>query len=136
MAYYADERVAGGKRPISNTRRVLDRVAARSAVACLETNAFASPTATLAELAADERVSDPLDFLLLAVRPKAIVTYGADAQRHIEHRVGSKLRPCAFQDLDTPWGPAAVRPEPHFSRGYSYQAADDLFAALRAVAGD
>jgi len=39
-----------------------------------------------------------------------------------------------FVHLSAPWGDAAVRAEPHFSRAYSYSAVDELADALLAVA--
>ncbi len=93
------------------------------------------PTTTLAEPAREERVTEPIDFLLLAVQPKAIVTYGADARRHIAQKLKyeRELPLRRFVNLSAPWGDVAVRTEPHFSRAYSYSAADDLADALLAV---
>ncbi len=133
---YQEQRRARGKRPSSSTRRVLDRISTRASVACLETNTFATPTAALAELKRLERVTEPIDLLLLAVQPKAIVTYGADARRQIAQKLNSEreLPLRRFVHRSAPWGDVAVRAEPHFFRAYSYRAADDVADALLAVA--
>lgn len=127
---YADERRQRGKRAQSNTRRILDRVVAAAGVRCLETNVFSTATATLAELSASARVTDPLDFLLLSVRPAIVVTYGEDARRHVETRVPVRVPVGEFARATAPWGEIMVRAEPHFSRGYGYAAAEALGAAI------
>ncbi len=134
MGSYVADRQARGKPPLSTTRRVINRITARASVPCLETNMFAKPTATLEELNQEDRVTDPIDFLLLAVAPKAIVTHGADARRHVARKLGGDLPLREWVNLAAPWGGVAVRAEPHFSRAYSHRAADDVADALVAAA--
>lgn len=128
--HYTAERVSRGKSAVTPTRRVLDRITSRAGVPCLETNVFSTPTASLGELAAADRLTDPFDFLLVALRPRLIVSYGANAREHVEARLSASLQRGTFTPVDAPWGRVEIRAEPHFSRGYSYAAADDLAAEI------
>ena len=132
---YAAQRLARGKRALSNTRRVLDRIAASTSAACLETNVFATPTELTAHLPSSARRTDPLDFLLDAVQPAAVVAHGEEARRHLEARFGARIPMGALAEADAPWGAVLVRGERHFARGYGYTEAESLGSDLERVVG-
>jgi hypothetical protein len=102
---------------ISNTRRVIEWVIEEAGpVHCLETNIYSLPTAKAVDLSEKQRVTAPLDFLLEKIRPRVIVTHGADAVGHFS---GKNLR-------------AHIIRVPHFSRCWSQARARALGQQLRA----
>lgn len=114
QAYLADRKARplrpGRKsRPaVSNTRRCLGWIEeGASGSSILETNIFARATATKADLAIEDRHSEPFRFLVETIKPKVIVAHGIDA--HI-----------AIANLVTA---AKVLNIPHLSRGWSEERA-------------
>lgn len=101
---------------ISNSRRVIEwMLEEASPVRCLETNIHAVPTEHAVDLAPEQRITEPFDFLLAKVKPRVIVAHGADAARHLQSK---RL---------------AVRiiHVPHFSRGWSQASARELGRRIR-----
>lgn len=124
QAYLADRlarpltKAKKSRPPISNTRRCLGWIEeGATGVSILETNIFARPTATKAELALKYQNSVPFRFLCEAVRPKIIVAHGVDAQ-------------IAVELIDTS---AKIIKVPHLSRGWSKERARDLGRSLAAL---
>lgn len=50
---------------------------------CLETNIYSASTEQAADLATQQRVTAPFDFLLANIMPRVIVAHGIDAVEHI-----------------------------------------------------
>lgn len=83
-ADYEASRVASGKRPRSNTRERIERVvAALAPFRVLETNAFVSPSASIAELERSRRSVEILRFLIASIQPDVVLAHGNDAHRAI-----------------------------------------------------
>jgi hypothetical protein len=123
LKQYVDERgrrpLKPGKTrrsPISNTRRVIEWVLeGASPLRCLETNVFAAPAESIAELGDAQRVSEPFDFLLEAIKPDILVAHGKDAIAHLSKRHVD----CSVIEAE------------HFSRGWSRQGALNLGQRLK-----
>ena len=104
------------RNPISNTRKIMDLViAAAHPARCLETNIYAAASEESSDLPEERRDTAPFDFLLRTIRPRLIVAHGKDAVAHIAH-----LAP-----------KATVIESPHFSRGFSKSAANELGLTIR-----
>jgi len=100
-------------------------------VRCLETNLYAVPTATIAELSESDRSTAPIEFLLQALKPKVLLFHGA-GRTHLS-RIGIPDPPeeNEFRLLLTPFGQMHVGVVRHFSRGWSYKEAEKLGFMLR-----
>jgi hypothetical protein len=73
------------KRPVSNTRQRMEWLAAEAApVRILETNLYATATASAAELSASHRQAHVFRWLLSTIRPKVIVAHGCEAWRAVD----------------------------------------------------
>jgi hypothetical protein len=102
------------RNPVSNTRRVIDWITTAVApIRCLETNIYATPTEAAAAL--DNKDTRPFEFLLRAIQPRLLVVHGNDAAQHIQQVAPS---------IPT------LPPQPHFSRGWSKTAAQELAAKI------
>lgn len=65
---------------VSRTRRGIEWVVEdASPIRCLETNIYAAPTERAADLALEQRLTAPFDFLLKKIKPRVILAHGADA---------------------------------------------------------
>lgn len=96
---------------VSPSRRVSDLVLeGASPYRCLETNIFSKSTEQAADLATQQRITAPFDFLLANIKPRVIVAHGIDAVEHIRK-----------MNVD-----AKVIPVAHFPRGWSHKAALEL----------
>ena len=96
---------------VSNTRRVMDWILeAASPVRCLETNLYATPTEQAADLPLQQSFTAAFDFLVVAIKPRIIVTHGKEAGEYIR---GQQLS-------------AHVISVSHFSRGWSQESARQL----------
>ncbi len=121
QAYLADRQtrpLKSGKKSrllVSNTRRCLGWIEEEAAgVSILETNIFARPTETKAELALAHRNSEPFRFLCDVIKPQVIVAHGIDAHR-------------AVAELETS---AQIVTIAHLSRGWSQEKARALGRSL------
>jgi hypothetical protein len=105
---------------VSNTRRVIEWILeGASPIRCLETNIYAASTEQAADLAAEQRITAPFDFLLATIKPRVIVAHGADAVKHIRK-----------MNID-----AKVLSVSHFSRGWSREAALALGVKIKQELG-
>jgi len=102
---------------VSATRRNIDWVIeGGTGTSFLETNIYASPTATEAGLSDDKRVTEIFEFLLATIRPKLILTHGRTATDAVR-----SLNPnAALQDIS------------HLSRGWSRLRAIEIGRSLHA----
>ena len=92
---YKNERRRQKKRPVSATRRNLNKLNELvDPVDILETNVYSKASSHANELRADERVTKVLDFLLAEINPKLIVTHGKRAATHFSRKMRK------FDDLD------------------------------------
>lgn len=130
---YARERARLGKRPVSTTRRVIDQLTGAMSVPCLETNIYSSAADAVADLSPEERWTGPFDFLVDAIRPDVIVTYGKDAETHLEGWLGLGIPHETFGQVRVLGGRVWFRAERHFSRGYAYARAEQLGRDIDAV---
>jgi hypothetical protein len=83
---YEKDRQRQRKRPRSNTRRVLDLIACElgSALRCLETNIYWTPSRRASDLQRHQRgpqASDNLRWLLIELNPRVIVVHGKGANK-------------------------------------------------------
>lgn len=93
---------------VSPSRRVIDKVLeGASPHRCLETNIYSASTEQAVDLASEQRITAPFDFLLANIKPRVIVAHGVDAVEHIRKK-----------NID-----AKVFPVSHFSRGWSHEEA-------------
>jgi hypothetical protein len=130
LEVYKHERKTGPPRPdktrraeMSNTRRVVEWILEAAApVRCLETNVYATPSAESRELGEAQRVTEPFDFLLDTIRPKAILVHGKDAVEHLSPRIPGLIGQRTY-----------VLATPSLSRGWSQERARQMGNALRAV---
>lgn len=96
---YLEARQARGKTGPSNTRRRIDLIVGTAApVRCLETNAFATASPSLAKLDRDARVSATFDFLARAIQ-RLVPTPRTIFERHLAYvgyaraaEIGRELR--------------------------------------------
>jgi len=90
MAFpYRQERMAKGKRALSNTRTMLGWILENLPnVKVLETNVYmkASPQST--DLSDHERDTSALRFLIHAIQPKVILVHGDEAQQAMKPLLG------------------------------------------------
>lgn len=122
MAAYIFERASRPLRPgktsrqkISATRRIIERVVKAADVPVLETNVYAAASADIATM--PEASSRAFRFLVDFIRPSLVVAHGQEAAK-------------AVDSLDLPCRSLKVA---HFSRGWSYAAADALGHEIRAL---
>ena len=95
----------------SNTRRVIDLILEEAnPIRCLETNIYSAPTEQATDLPSRKRITAPFDFLIAAIKPRVIITHGADAAEHIRSKHLS----------------ARIISVSHFSRGWSKERAREL----------
>lgn len=67
---------------ISPTRRNIEAfISGAGQTSVIETNLFSMPSTSIANLAHSDRWSGPFEFLLRSIKPRVIVTHGADARR-------------------------------------------------------
>lgn len=93
---------------VSPSRRVIEMILeGASPYRCLETNIYSASTAQAADLATQQRITAPFDFLLANIKPRVIVAHGIDAVEHIRK-----------MNID-----AKVFSVSHFSRGWLHAAA-------------
>jgi hypothetical protein len=107
-ADYDAERAARGKGP-SATRQRIDRIS-QAVPGVLETNIFGAPSTRMANM--PTATTTAFDFLVEALRPRIIVAFGVEAQRHLEGWKGGLL--------------LSAR---HFSRA-SYAEVDEIIARI------
>ena len=120
------------RNPVSNTRRVLEWIAAGAAPErCLETNLYGRPTRAIRDLAPAERSSDVFDFLLAATRPTAMLIHGRDAVQSMQSSFDVALTVNKPRTVTAPWGEIKVFPVPHLSRGWSRERAERTGSLLR-----
>ncbi|WP_167620213.1 hypothetical protein [Paracoccus ravus] len=101
------------RQTVSATRRMIQRVVDASGLPVLETNIFSTASDDVAS-SHDDNLR-PFQFLLRTIQPRLIVAHGDDAQgalRSIDHT-------------------GEVWTERHFSRGFSYERADELGQKIR-----
>ena len=137
---YKEERrrrrqVSGKNTPeVSPTRRIIERVVkAADPVRCLETNLYAVPTASISELAESDRSTAPIEFLLRAIKPKVLLLHGGGVAGLAKIGILNGLIENEFCSVSTRFGEMTLCSVRHFSRGWSYPAADDLGYRLRNV---
>lgn len=118
LTHRRDRPLAPGKKrrlPISPTRRRLMWIEEEArGTRILETNIFASASATKAELALQDQCSRPFRFLVETIDPNVIVAHGVDA-----HAV--------MDQLNTK---AKIIKVPHLSRGWSEDRSRELGRSL------
>lgn len=103
---------------MSPTRRVLDWIVKEAApILCLETNICAPPTARALDLPAENRSTDPFDFLYATIKPDIIIAHGELAKKHLMSKNVS----------------ARLILESHFSRGWSRQRAEALGRYIKEI---
>lgn len=92
---YLDAGRRKGRNGPSNTRRRIEMVAANAApVRCLETNVYARPSRSTADLDHSQRTTEVLGYLLTAIKPKVVLAYGVHAQSAMARLTSdSKIRP-------------------------------------------
>lgn len=101
---------------VSPSRRVIDLVLeGASPYRCLETNIYSASTEQAVDLASEQRITAPFDFLLVNIKPRVIVAHGVDAVEHIRK-----------MNVD-----AKVFSVSHFSRGWSRESALALGAKIK-----
>lgn len=106
---------------VSPSRRVIEMILeGASPYRCLETNIYSASTEQAADLATQQRITAPFDFLLANIKLRVIVAHGVDAVGHIQ-----KMK------VD-----AKVLPVSHFSRGWSHEAAVALGVKIKNELGN
>lgn len=101
---------------VSPSRRVIEMILeGASPYRCLETNIYSASTVQAADLATQQRITAPFDFLLANIKPRVIVAHGVEAVEHIRK-----------MNVD-----AKVIPVSHFSRGWSHESAFKLGLRVR-----
>lgn len=130
---------------LSNTRRVLEWITdAAGPARCLETNLYPGATRTAAELPANQRDATLLEFLLKQIQPHLLVVHGKDSAAHVARLYPSEkivaLKDCKPSDIErlrvtfalpgSRTGRRIIK-VPHFSRGWSQDAARKLGSILR-----
>ncbi len=130
----AKRKTTGKKSPeVSPTRRIISKVVeGASPTRCLETNLFAMPTDSIAELSEADRSTAPIELLLRAITPKVLLFHGS-GHSHLRY-IGIPDPPDEneFRLSSTPFGQMYVGVVRHFSRGWSYEEAKELGLKLRA----
>ncbi len=77
---------------VSTTRKYLEQVVIGcKPVKCLETNVYSYPSSELSELSVLKRRTKVFDWLLEAIRPKALLLFGDEAVKHISQLTHSPL---------------------------------------------
>jgi hypothetical protein len=82
---YRQERIAEGKRELSNTRTMLGWILENlPGVKVLETNVYAKASPQATDLGKHERETSTFHFLLCTIQPKVILVHGDEAQQAIK----------------------------------------------------
>lgn len=115
---YAAKRLVDGESEASTTREVMRRLAT-GAAGCkiVEANLFAKDSKDEQTLAKSDRDDRPFRFLLGALQPKVIVPLGRFAKQGLRNISAN----------------CEIRPVPHFSRGWGYDAAEAFGAELAQI---
>ncbi len=131
FADYKQARQAQGKRPVSPTRRIIDRVVAAAGVSCLETNIYSVPTSSIFELDDKGRSTHVFEFLLRSIRPKILVLHGKDVSLELLRLFTQTQAKDGVRTLSASWGQVFCVAVKHFSRGWSFDKADQLGQNVR-----
>jgi hypothetical protein len=132
LADYKEERrkqrkLSGKKtQEVSPTRRIIERVVDASQVKCLETNLYAVPTASIAELKETDRSTACIEFLLDAIKPQVLLLHGGGVAGLGKIGILDGFTENTFRPVATRYGTMTVCAVRHFSRGWSHPAADEL----------
>ena len=107
---YKKERRFNGKREISPTRRKIDFLVNEvfKDFKCLETNAYSYATAGVKDLAKDHKKTELFEFLLKAIKPKALFLYGKEPRKYIEKKYEVDLKGSMPIEIEMEHGKVAV----------------------------
>ncbi len=123
-------RYMGWKSAQSPTRRIMARIEAKlDGVSVLQTNIHDVDAGTVEELGRGQSTA-AFEFLLREVDPQLLVIYGLPAIRFLESKYGESCPREAVGEF----GDRMAIGCRHFSRGWSYAAADALGVMLRDAA--
>jgi hypothetical protein len=133
---YEQARSAKGESGPSPTRRMIEKVVEAAApVRCLETNVFAKPSPSAAELKRGDRQTRIFGFLLRTIQPKAILLHGQHARDHFEQAYGAKLSVGLPKTIMLKSGTARALATHHLSYQGSYERAAEYGRWLASQAG-
>ena len=124
------------RQTLSNTRTRIEWLCtALKPDKILETNLYAKPTATAAELLQGDRRIDLFNFLVNTIRPKILFLHGKETKEAVERLLSVNLVENEFVECNFSNYMVKVLSMKHFSRGWSEEAtlllADTLRRELR-----
>jgi hypothetical protein len=127
---YTQIRRAQGKRAVTPTRGIIERVVTNTGVPCLETNIYSVPTVRISDLPKASRSTDVFEFVLRSIRPKVVVLHGKSASLELFRIFGQNPAENEFH-MNFRFGKVFVLCNKHFSRGWSFERADELGHRIR-----
>jgi hypothetical protein len=116
-AWYAEYlRCRKNGAPSPTRRRTDAAVSTVRPVRCLETNLYPTASKQFADLPQALRSTQVFDFLVLAIKPRAMLVHGAETVRHVQPRCSGALSKDMPQDADFGYGSVTVIGGDHLTR--------------------